>query len=157
MSKNQNLNNVVSNLLAEVRVITHSSLMFQTAIAIKMDLNTTEAVCIEYLVEKGASTAGDLAKVTGLTTGAMTNVIDRLERAGLVKREKHPNDRRKVMVIFLPEKHKRIVKTHDSIMTELSELFSSYSKKEIKLLIAFTSALNGIYRKHTEFMSKKTE
>lgn len=143
--------------MAEVRVVTHSSLLFQNAIAVKMDLSITEAVCIEFLVETGASTAGDLAKVTGLTTGAITNVIDRLERAGLVKRDKDPNDRRKVMVILLPEKHKRILKTYESILTELTELFSSYSKKEMKLLFAYTSALNGIYRKHSESILKKNE
>jgi DNA-binding MarR family transcriptional regulator len=149
MTKNQNSNNQVHDLMTAVRILTRSSFLFQNAIAVKMDLNVTDAECVDFLIEMGPSTAGDLAKVTGLTTGAITNVIDRLEKAGYVKREKDPEDRRKVMVVFLPERHKKIVKYYESIASDVFRLFSGYSKKEMKLLISNTNALNSIYEKNT--------
>jgi DNA-binding MarR family transcriptional regulator len=149
MVKNQNSANSVYELLSAVRILTRSSLLLQKAIALKMDLNVTDSECINFLLEMGPSTAGDLAKVTGLTTGAITNVIDRLEKAGFVKREKDPKDRRKVMVIFLPEKHKKVVKDYESVAAEIYSLFSDYSKKEIKLLLSHTTELNAIYEKHS--------
>lgn len=154
MTKNQNSTNPVLDLMTEVRILKHSSLLFQNAIAAKMNLNVTDAECIDFLMEMGPSTAGDLARVTRLTTGAITNVIDRLEKAGYVKREKDPHDRRKVVVIFLPEKHKRVVKFYESVEAEVHLLYSSYSKKEIKLLLSHIQALNNIYRKHTDHFKK---
>jgi DNA-binding MarR family transcriptional regulator len=150
MTKNQNSGNPLSDLVRAVRLLTRSSVQFQKAIAVKMGLNVTDAECIYFLLEMGPSTAGDLAKVTSLTTGAITNVIDRLEKAGFVKREKDPKDRRKVVVVFLPETHKKVVKDYESINTDVFRLFSDYSKKELKFLLAHTNSLNNIYHKHTD-------
>ncbi len=76
----------VYSLMWEIQKFTRSSLMLQQIIAQKAGLHVTDAECIDFLMEMGPSTAGDLAKATRLTTGAITNVIDRLERAGFVKR-----------------------------------------------------------------------
>jgi DNA-binding MarR family transcriptional regulator len=150
MSKNQETNpgTQVDDLISAVRVLTRSSLLFQNAIAEKMKLNVSDAECIDFLIEMGPSTAGDLAKITRLTTGAITNVIDRLEKAGYVKREKDPKDRRKVMVVFVPEKHKKAKKYQESLAADLHNLFSRYSKKELKFLLNHTIAINNIYKQH---------
>lgn len=155
MSKNQNSGNTAQELLTAVRVLARSSILFQNAIAAKMDLNVTEAACISFLIEMGPSAAGDLARVTRLTTGAITNLIDRLEKAGYVTREKDPHDRRKVLVVFLPEKHKKVLKYYESISDDISSMFSAYSKKEIKFLLTHTSEINSIYQKKAqEILSK---
>ena len=150
MSKIQDTSSVnqVYDLMTAVRILTRSSLMFQNAIADKMGLNVTDAECIDFLMEMGSSTAGDLAKATRLTTGAITNVIDRLEKSGFVKREKDPKDRRKVIVMLIPEKHEKKKKYYELFANDVFALFSGYSKKDLKFLITHTSALNSIYQTH---------
>src|SRR3569832_1067826 len=59
--------------------------------------------CMDILYLEGRVTAGRLAEVTGLTTGAITGVVDRLEKAGLVKRARDEHDRRKVFIAVVPE------------------------------------------------------
>ena len=150
MNKSQDTisGNQVYDLMTAVRILTRSSLLFQNAIAAKMAINVTDAECIDFLMEMGSSTAGDLAKVTRLTTGAITNVIDRLEKAGFVKREKDPKDRRKVMVTLIPEKHGKKKKYYDLFANDVFSLFSGYSKKDLEFLITHTTALNNIYQSH---------
>jgi MarR family transcriptional regulator, organic hydroperoxide resistance regulator len=154
MTKYQKTTNLPGDLMVELKSLTHASMLFQNALAAKMDLNVTDAACIDFLIEMGPSTAGDLSRLTRLTTGAITSVIDRLEKAGLVKRENDPHDRRKVVVCFLPEKHKKVVKYYESMASEIFTLLSGYSKKEIKLLLSATGSLNNIYQKNTEELMK---
>jgi len=148
MSKSQETTSgyPVYDLMNEVRILTRTTLLFQNAIAEKMGLNVTDAECIDFLMEMGSSTAGDLAKVTRLTTGAITNVIDRLEKAGFVKREKDPKDRRKVIVMLNPERHEKKKKYYESLANDVFSLFSSYTKKDLKFLITHTAALKNIYQ-----------
>jgi MarR family transcriptional regulator, organic hydroperoxide resistance regulator len=152
MSKSQDATSVnqVYDLMTAVRILTRSSLLFQNAIAEKMGLNVTDGECIDFLMEMGSSTAGDLAKVTRLTTGAITNVIDRLEKVGFVKREKDPKDRRKVIVVLIPERHEKKKKYYEPFANDVFSLFSGYSKKDLKFLITHTSALNIIYQRHMQ-------
>ena len=152
MSKEHNQENMMQDLMDSVRSFTRSSVQFQNAIAIKINLNATDLECVNYLIETGPSTAGDLAALTGLTTGAITNVIDRLEKAGYVRRENDPNDRRKVIVVFIPENHKKMMKYYEAISADVSSLFSGYSRKELKFILFHTNALKAIYQKHTEVL-----
>lgn len=150
MSKDHNPENMMQDLMDSVRSLTRSSLQFQNAVAEKMNLNVTDLECISYLIETGPSAAGDLAILTGLTTGAITNVIDRLEKAAYVKREKDPHDRRKVIVVFIPENHKKIMNYFESVSSDVSSLFSGYSRKELKFILSHTNALKAIYQKYTK-------
>ena len=140
----------IYGLMESVRKLTRSSLMLQSAIAEKMDLNATDAECIDFLMEMGAATAGDLAKATKLTTGAITGVIDRLAKAGFVKRENDPNDRRKVIIRFLPKKHEKTKQYYAAMAKDVQELFSGYNEQKLKMLLQYTDALTAIFQHHAE-------
>jgi len=135
----------VFDLMWEVRKFTRSSLILQHVIAQEAGLHVTDAECIDFLMEMGPSTAGALAKATRLTTGAITNVIDRLERAGFAKRSPDPNDRRKVVVSYIPEKKVAITAHYAALSNEVQRLFLKYSKEELDFLITHTRALTDIY------------
>jgi DNA-binding MarR family transcriptional regulator len=94
----------------------------------------------------GPSTAGDLAKATRLTTGAITNVIDRLEKAGFVKRGPHPKDRRKVIVTFIPKRHTKAKIYYSQLANAVQNLLSTYPDEELQLIIRYTKALSTIYQ-----------
>lgn len=146
---------LVSELMMSVRKLTRSSLMLQYAVAEKMKLNATDAECIDFLMEMGPSTAGDLAKVTRLTTGAITNVIDRLEKAGFVKRESDPKDRRKVIIRYIPKKHEKTKHYYDAMAADVYELFSTYNENKLKSLLRHSDSLTEIFQKHAEKIFKE--
>jgi DNA-binding MarR family transcriptional regulator len=132
-------------LMQEIRKFTRASLILQHIIAEDMGLRVTDAECIDFLQEMGPSTAGDLARATRLTTGAITSMIDRLEKAGFVKRSKDPKDRRKVIVSFVPKKHGGAKKNYALLAQGVQELLSGYSEQQLRFLITHTQALTGIY------------
>lgn len=133
-------------LMWEVRKLTRSSLLFQHVVAKRMGLHVTDAECIDFLQERGPSSAGELAKATGLTTGAITSVIDRLEKAGFVKRQPDPKDRRKVIVHFVSDRHKGAKADYGAMAAEVYKLFSGYSVAELRFLVEHTKVLAGIYQ-----------
>lgn len=81
-----------------IREVTRLTLIFSEQMASQLGVSTTDLECLNLVAAGSDVTAGDLAKRTGLTTGAITGAIDRLERAGLVERRRDDMDRRKVIV-----------------------------------------------------------
>jgi MarR family transcriptional regulator, organic hydroperoxide resistance regulator len=154
MIKDKHTGAQVYELMTATRKLTRSSLMLQSAIAEKMNLNPTDAECIDFLMEMGPSTAGDLAKATRLTTGAITSVIDRLEKSGFVKRESDPQDRRKVIIRFIPKKHEKAKQYYAAMAKDVYELFSGYNEAKLKALLQYTDALTAIFQNHAEKVFK---
>jgi MarR family transcriptional regulator, organic hydroperoxide resistance regulator len=153
MESTNNNSSAVYDLMFAVRKMTRSTLIHQHVIAGIMGLHVTDAECIDFLQEMGPSTAGDLAKATRLTTGAITNVIDRLAAAGFVKRSQDPKDRRKVIVTFLPEKHASNAKIHYTALAgAVQDLFATYTEDQLNFLIRHTQALTAIYQEQTRLI-----
>lgn len=129
------LHHLTGSLLQEysLRVI-----LFHQTVAERLGLNVTDHKCLGLLANTGPITAGRLSELTGLSTGAVTTVIDRLEKAGFVRRERDPKDRRRVIVRPLVEKGKReIGPIFESLQQSMNELCSRYQDKELELLIDF--------------------
>jgi DNA-binding MarR family transcriptional regulator len=135
--------------MTATRKLTRSSLLLQQAIAASAGLNPTDAECMDFLQEMGPSTAGDLAKATRLTTGAITAVIDRLERAGFVRRDKDPLDRRKVIVTLVADKHAATGARYGAMAADIFTLYGRYSPQELGFLQRYTEALTEVFIKHT--------
>src|SRR5260370_31519358 len=83
------------------KVIVETVLLFDT-LASQIGVNATDMQCLNILDYEGPVPAGRLAELTGLTTGAITVAIDRLEKAGYVQRVRHPHDRRRVVIHQIP-------------------------------------------------------
>ncbi len=140
----------VYELMDSLRKLTRFTLLLQTAIAGNIGLQATEAECIDFLKEMGPSTAGELAKATRLTTGAITNLIDRLEKAGFVKRSPDAKDRRKVIVSIQPKKINKAKPYYDALALDVLTLFSTYSHEQLKFLIQHTQQLTRVYQVRVE-------
>ncbi|MGZ8403385.1 MAG: MarR family transcriptional regulator, partial [Rhodoplanes sp.] len=93
---------------------------------------------------KGRVTAGELAGATGLTTGAITGLIDRLEKAGLARRERDERDRRKVFVRPLPRVATDIMPLYASLQARMCKLMLELSDQEIERMLAFLSASRDV-------------
>jgi DNA-binding MarR family transcriptional regulator len=154
MSSEKGPDTQVFELMWEIRKFTRSSLMLQHVIAQKAGLHVTDAECIDFLMEMGPSTAGALAKATRLTTGAITNVIDRLEKAGFVKRGPDPNDRRKVVVSHIPEKKTATSAHYGALARDVQQLLQTYDEDQLALLKKHTAALTKIFQDRVTEMDK---
>jgi DNA-binding MarR family transcriptional regulator len=127
-------------VLREVRRMTAQSVLISQAVSERFGLSSSDLECLDLALLSGGATAGEFAKVTGLTTGAITGVIDRLERAGYVRRERDPTDRRKVIVRARPGMTRRIAPLYDSLQREMTALWSRYSDAELALILDFLTA-----------------
>jgi DNA-binding MarR family transcriptional regulator len=107
------------------------------ALADILGFHTTDHGCMHFLHSYGAMPAGRLAELTGLTTAAVTGIIDRLEEAGYVRRVNDPNDRRRTIVE--PVRNKKLERKIEAIFTPFHEkidtLLSSYSDSELAFLL----------------------
>jgi DNA-binding MarR family transcriptional regulator len=113
-----------------------TSMIGQQEMAQRVGLNVTDLTCFGYVIEAGENllTAGDLAARAHVTTGAVTGILNRLERAGFVTRRPDPNDRRRVRVAALPEAEARVREIYEPYYARLAELFADYSPDEIAVL-----------------------
>src|SRR5690349_23076125 len=90
---------VIGDLVVLGRELSARTVLFHDAVASRIGLSATESKCLDIALRaNGPLTAGKLAEQTGLTTGAITGVLDRLERAGFIRREKDEADRRQVLI-----------------------------------------------------------
>src|SRR5438105_15388836 len=91
---------LLQTLATEVgRTLSTHTVMLHAAVAERLGLNITDHKALDFACRGGGPvTAGELAELTGLTTGAITGVIDRLEKAGFARRERDPNDRRRIIL-----------------------------------------------------------
>lgn len=94
-------------------------------------------MAVDILHEKGPTTAGELAKLIGLTTGSVTALIDRLEKSGYVRRQPDPSDRRKVILVPLYENKEEVSEIYLSLHAAMIQLASSYADKELELITQF--------------------
>jgi len=101
-----------------------------------MGVNPTDLECLG-VIQRGPATAGQLAAATGLTTGAITGVIDRLERAGFAKRVADETDRRKVLVKMTPEAVARSMPLFEPMRRATAQVLSHYKDDELALILDF--------------------
>jgi DNA-binding MarR family transcriptional regulator len=119
------------------RRLSAATIMFHQAVADHLGLNVTDHKCVDFLLMNGPLTAGELAHMTALTTGAITAALDRLERAGFVIREDDPDDRRRVIVRAIPERVGKMARLFDAFSGRLDKLAAGYSAQELTLLVDF--------------------
>jgi DNA-binding MarR family transcriptional regulator len=121
------------------RGLSTATILFHQAVVDRLGLNVTDHKCADILCTTGPITAGELAQHTGLTTGAITGVIDRLEAAGLVRRAKDPDDRRRVIVEPFSERIERqIAPLFESMGRSSAELCERYSTRDLAVIHDFT-------------------
>src|SRR5260370_3422781 len=133
----------------ELRQFTGLSASIFRAAAARVDLTVTDMQVLDILESAGPTTAGQLADLTGLTTGAITGMLNRLEEAGLVRRERDPNDGRRVIVRLAPGKDEmhEIGPIFDSIGKAWDEMASHYDDEQIAFLLEFLKRSNALSRK----------
>ena len=108
--------------------------LFRNAMSEWAGLNVTDMECLRLLFQKGIATPSELSRFTGLTSGATTAMLDRLEKAGLIERRPNPNDRRGTLIAPAPSSADKAASWFTSARTAQEELISSYSESELEII-----------------------
>lgn len=128
---------VFEELVREVRLSQEATQRFDEAVAEAAGVNLTDMRCLEILGLEGPVTAGRLAEATGLTTGAMTTALDRLERRGYARRVRDTVDRRRVLVEITPLAMEGAGRLYGEHMAHSERLYDRYTESELELLLEF--------------------
>src|ERR1700712_1732426 len=117
------------------QLYSYTSIQMHEAVARKAGLSGTDHKYLGFLIEKGQMTAGELSTLTGLTTGAVTGLIDRFEKKKLVKRQFAEDDRRKVFIVPNTKKiMELLVPLYKEFRGKTEKLIASFTNKEIKII-----------------------
>jgi DNA-binding MarR family transcriptional regulator len=140
----------------EVRANQRATDAVDELLAEALGINRTDARCMDILDQHGRMSAGDLAEASRLTTGAITAVIDRLERAGIARRVPDPSDRRRVMV----EPTEKALEFANELMVEpMRRLYmpmaERYSEEDLRLILDFTRRGRELQERHAEWLRER--
>ena len=142
---------LIGELISEFRTAGNQDSAFDNLAAERLGLNRTDLHAINTIENSGGLTAGELAAATGLTTGAVTGVIDRLERAGYARRVPDPADRRRVRVEVTPKFYARADKIWGPMAADwTSRLGRRFSAEELERVTEFLRSTNELSREHIE-------
>jgi DNA-binding MarR family transcriptional regulator len=121
-----------------------------------LGVNRTDARCVDILHQHGSMSAGDLAEASRLTTGAITAVVDRLERGGYAQRVPHPSDRRRVLIELTPKAYEASLELMVKPMAELTRpMATAYSEEQLRLFIEFTRQGREVQERHAAWLRER--
>lgn len=138
------LNNVNMSRLELLAAVARASyenstmaVFFHTALAEQIGLGATETKTLFLLRSQGALTAGEIAQQTGLTTASVTNLLDRLERKGFVRRVRDTADRRRVIVEPVETRQAELDTLFGAVQAAFGDLLESYSDEQLATIADF--------------------
>jgi DNA-binding MarR family transcriptional regulator len=133
------------------RELSAAVVLFHEAIAAQLGMSATEWKCLSLLDQHGPSTASRLAQLSSLTTGAITGIVDRLERSGYARREPHPNDRRSIVIrsLGLGELNGKIAQIFASLGRATGSLAARYTPTELAAIQSYLEGMIQLLREET--------
>jgi DNA-binding MarR family transcriptional regulator len=134
---NDNRDTIISELALAVRAYQNAVDAIDQIASEVMGINRTDLRCLDLLAFRERMTAGQLAEAAGLSTCAVTAVLDRLERAGYVQRVRDTEDRRRIFIAVTDEARRRSEEIYGAIGAEGLAALEKYSTKELALLRDF--------------------
>lgn len=140
---------VHGQLVAAFRAHSLESELFLHAVADRLDMTTADFVCLTLLLLEGPCTAGRLAERTGLSTGAITGVVDRLSGQGRVRRQVDPVDRRRVVVEPVRERARDLSDVLGPMVADARLLHERFRPDELQVVLRFVGEARQMLARHT--------
>ena len=120
---------------------------FSESVAKKLKLSRTDMRCLELIGRHGPLTAGRLAEESGLTTGAVTFILDRLEQAGMVTRRRDTEDRRRVWVEIEPDAQKRLQEMQQPVAEQMREVTQHFKADELAVVRDYMRQAKEVFQR----------
>ena len=130
--------------------------LFDSTVIELAGVNRTDWRCLDILGTRGPMTAGQLADAVRLTTGAVTGVLDRLEAAGLVRRIRDTQDRRRVIVEITDEVNRAGAPVYGPLIADAAEAHAVFDANELELIARFIRIERGLLTRHTSRLAAMT-
>lgn len=121
------------------------SLLFRHQLANRAGLHITDMECMDFILNNKEVTPGQLSKATGLSSGAMTALLGRLEKQKMIRRRYSPEDGRKVYISANMKEAKRLFSLYDNFVKNATALLHTYSKVELELILGHYAKMSDIY------------
>jgi DNA-binding MarR family transcriptional regulator len=134
-------------LRAEIMGYLGAATEFDDGVAKKLKLSRTDMRCLELVGRLGPMTAGHLAEESGLTTGAVTFILDRLEEAGMVTRRRDTEDRRRVWVEIVPEAQQRLLGLQQPVTEEMRQVAQRFKADELAIVRDFMRQAKEVFQR----------
>lgn len=148
----------IEELLHETRLMSSFDALFSQAVAERVGMHSTDIETMDLLNTLGPMTAGDLSRRTGLSTGATTRLIDRLERAGYVRRCHDEADRRRVIIEPAYDNLEHLAALFEPLAAGMTELWSRFTDDELDVIISFVRESNEVtQRANAELRADTTD
>lgn len=122
---------------------------FHHAVAEQLGVNATDLKALDLATIHGSTTAGQVAEVTGLTTGAVTFLIDRLEGAGFLTRTRDPLDRRRWTLTVTPECAQQVTHLFEPLAADMRDLAQEFSTDDLETIRRYLAGSDDILNRHT--------
>jgi DNA-binding MarR family transcriptional regulator len=135
---------LIAELIGALRVNSGHAVLMHARIGEQLGLAPSDHKALDLLQRFGPMTAGQLAGRTGLTSGAITGMLDRLERAGYARRARDPQDRRKVVIEPAPAGLPQLGAVFESLSQQTGALLNHYSDAELRLILDFLRRANAM-------------
>jgi DNA-binding MarR family transcriptional regulator len=142
MSSKRRDSHLFPALTRAVRLFIAGSSLFSQRVADKLGLHPTDMQFLNLLDLLGPMTPGTLAQCSGLSSGGVTVVLDRLEKVGYVRRSSNPSDRRSVLVGLVQGQYKKVMGNYDSVQKQFEGVLTGFSDEELDTILRFFSAAN---------------
>jgi DNA-binding MarR family transcriptional regulator len=133
------------------------SVLFRHVIGERLGVNATDMECLGVIFFKGVATPSELAQYTGLSSGATTAMLDRLEKSELIARRPNPKDRRSTHIVMVKETAEKIAPWFVSLREAQDKIVSSYSEPELELLADFFTRSVTMWEEEREKLLKQKE
>ncbi|HQU43761.1 MAG TPA: MarR family transcriptional regulator [Pirellulales bacterium] len=153
MSKSHLIDDIVGRL---VRRHSTAVVLFHQAVAERLGIGPADHKCLDLLRERGPMTGSELAALTGLTTGAITGVVARLERAGYLSRKSDARDRRKQILCQSGERMPDIHHVFEPIRNDVTALLKRFDGDQLRAIAEFLAQSTDLAYRHTALLRSDT-
>lgn len=131
------------------------SVLFRRVIGEKLGVNDTDMECLGAIFFKNIATPSELAKYTGLSSGATTAMLDRLEKSGLIKRLPNPQDRRSVHIVIEKNAAKKVGPMFASVRQSQDKIVSEYTDQQLEVIYDFFKKSAVMWEQEREKLVKE--
>ncbi|MGO8864599.1 MAG: MarR family winged helix-turn-helix transcriptional regulator [Acidimicrobiales bacterium] len=157
MSRQWTRSDLIAQLRSEIVGYFGAASDFDERVAKRFKLNRNDIRCLELLGRRGSMTAGQLSDESGLSTGAVTFLLDRLEEAGMVKRRRDTDDRRRVWVEVVPAAYKRLLHAQQPLIEEMKEVTQRFKAEELAIVRDYMREAKEVFQRQISAAPQRQE
>jgi MarR family transcriptional regulator, organic hydroperoxide resistance regulator len=135
---------IADRIVLEIRKFLAAGIFFNAQAAEKAGLGLTDMQMLNMLQLYGPSTPSLLAKWTGLSSGGITVALDRLEKGGYVRRGPNPEDRRSLLITFIPTRLRKIAAMYEGVEAETRRMLAKLPENDLEAVVRFFEAMSEV-------------